>query len=170
MTYNSLLLLLAQGFGLGRVPVAPGTFGALGGLAWFALLLWFSSGFLFVIGTIILAAVSVWAGTQAERALGEKDPSSVVLDEIAAMPVCFAALLVINWNQNGRIPGIDFFFGAQGWIWTIGVFLGFRFFDIVKPWPVRQTQDLPGGWGVTVDDLVAALYVNVCVALIVWLR
>jgi phosphatidylglycerophosphatase A len=41
-----------------------------------------------------------------------------------------------------------------------GVFAAFRLFDILKPWPVRQSQVLPGGWGITIDDLLAAVYVN----------
>jgi phosphatidylglycerophosphatase A len=44
---------------------------------------------------------------------------------------------------------------------SIGIFALFRFFDILKPWPVRQSQKLPGGWGVTVDDVLAAGYVNI---------
>ena len=43
---------------------------------------------------------------------------------------------------------------------TVAVFAAFRFFDVVKPWPVHQSQSLPGGWGVTVDDALAAVYVN----------
>jgi phosphatidylglycerophosphatase A len=49
---------------------------------------------------------------------------------------------------------------------TFGVFAAFRFFDIVKPWPVRQSQSLPGGWGITVDDVLAAGYVNVTILVI----
>ena len=49
------------------------------------------------------------------------------------------------------------------WPLTLGVFALFRFFDVVKPWPVRQSQSLPGGWGVTVDDALAAVYVNLTV-------
>ena len=49
---------------------------------------------------------------------------------------------------------------ARTWPLTLGVFALFRFFDVVKPWPVRQSQALPGGWGITVDDALAAVYVN----------
>ena len=47
----------------------------------------------------------------------------------------------------------------------VAVFAAFRFFDVLKPWPVRQSQRLPGGWGVTMDDVLAALYVNLLAAL-----
>jgi phosphatidylglycerophosphatase A len=49
---------------------------------------------------------------------------------------------------------------------AIGVFAAFRFFDVAKPWPVRQSQALPGGWGITVDDFLAAFYVNAVVLLV----
>ena len=49
---------------------------------------------------------------------------------------------------------------------TLGVFALFRFFDVLKPWPVQQSQSLPGGWGVTIDDVLAAIYVNLAVLLV----
>jgi phosphatidylglycerophosphatase A len=49
---------------------------------------------------------------------------------------------------------------------SLGVFVLFRFFDVLKPWPVRESQILPGGWGVTVDDVLAALYVNAVVLVV----
>jgi phosphatidylglycerophosphatase A len=55
--------------------------------------------------------------------------------------------------------------GQDVWL-TAGFFAAFRFFDVLKPWPVRQSQALPGGWGVTVDDLLAALYVNLLLAVV----
>ena len=96
----------------------------------------------------------------AEKALGEKDPGSVVLDEIIAVPLCFAAWVVSQLHATGQIPEPSYFFSGNNWLGIIGIFAAFRLFDIWKPWPVRQSQALPGGWGVTVDDLLAAIYVN----------
>ncbi len=158
-----LSLWLAQGFGVGRIPVAPGTFGSVVGLAWFALLLTVPNGLLFAGGILGGIVLSIAVGGPAERLLGAKDPGSVVLDEIVAMPVCFLSWIAILFWERGVWPSVESFFGRSSWIETAGVFLAFRFFDIVKPWPVRQSQSWPGGWGITVDDLMAAAYVNLCV-------
>jgi len=154
------MLLVAQGLGVGRLPVAPGTFGSLVGLGWTALLLQSRSPWLILAGLLAGIVLSVWLTGQAERILGQRDPASVVLDEIVAMPVCFAAWIGQEWVRLGQRPELGRLLGGSGWLWLVGLFLAFRFFDIVKPWPVRQSQRLSGGWGVTVDDLLAALYVN----------
>ena len=107
----------------------------------------------------------------AERRSGfcsETDPGSVVLDEIAAMPVCCVSwVLLFARQQHGVWPEPLQLLSRPHWIWLVGIFIAFRVFDIAKPWPVRQSQSLPGGWGVTVDDVLAAGYVNV-VVLIAW--
>ncbi len=161
-----LVLSLAQGFGLGRIPVAPGTFGSVAGMVWFFLLASFPSALVFVGGAVVAVSLSVWLTGAAERLLGAKDPSSVVLDEIVAVPSCFASWMVIVWIQKGQWPGPDFFLGSEKWLATLGVFGAFRFFDVLKPWPVRQVQSLPGGYGVVFDDLAAAAYVNLCVVVL----
>jgi phosphatidylglycerophosphatase A len=159
-------LWIAQGFGVGRIPVAPGTFGSLVGVLWFGLLLMTGSLWLFTAGTIAGVALSVWLCDVGEKALGKKDPSSVVLDEIAALPVCFFAWVAILLCQTGSLPAFAHFFSARTWPLTLGVFVACRFFDIAKPWPVRQSQSLPGGWGITIDDVLASVYVNVVVLLV----
>jgi phosphatidylglycerophosphatase A len=159
-------LWLAQGLGIGRIPVAPGTFGALAGLLWFVVLLAPGRLWVFAAGALAGVALSVWLCDAGERILGQKDPGSVVLDEIVAMPVCFAAWVAILYCQTRALPGPEMFFSARNWPLALGVFLAFRFFDIAKPWPVHQSQSLPGGWGITVDDLLAAVYVNILVLLV----
>jgi phosphatidylglycerophosphatase A len=160
------MLWIAQGFGVGRIPVAPGTFGSLAGLLWFGLLV--SSGrlWLLALGTLFGIALSVWLCGRAETILGQKDPGSIVLDEIVAMPVCFFGWIGIAICRTGSFPSLADFFGAKTWLLTLGVFVAFRFFDIAKPWPVRSSQALPGGWGVTIDDLLAALYFNAVILLV----
>ncbi|HZI32000.1 MAG TPA: phosphatidylglycerophosphatase A, partial [Candidatus Binatia bacterium] len=83
MNFN-VMVWIAQGFGVGRIPFAPGTFGSVVGLLWFALLLWPGNLWFLVGGIIVGVLVSVWFCGAAEKALNQKDPSSVVLDEIAA--------------------------------------------------------------------------------------
>ena len=163
---NRFQLLIAQGFGLGRIPVAPGTFGSVLGAGWFALLVAFGRPWVLLAGTLAGAALSVWLCGVAERLLGETDPGSVVLDEITAMPLCFFTWVGVEFLRTGSWPGPDYFFSQFHWLGVAGVFAAFRLFDVLKPWPVRQSQALPGGWGVTVDDFLAAIYVNVVVLLI----
>lgn len=167
---STFLLWLAQGFGAGRIPVGPGTFGSLAGLLWFAVLLVPRSPLVFVCGVILGTILSVFVCGQAERILHQKDPGSVVLDEIIAMPLCFAVWLAAAWKSTGRWPGPEFFFSETGWPMTVAVFVLFRICDIGKPWPVGKSQSLPGGWGVTLDDVLAALYVNVVLAVALWLK
>jgi phosphatidylglycerophosphatase A len=168
---NALALWLAQGFGVGRIPVAPGTFGSIVGLGWVALLLCASNFWLYLAGSLVGLGLSVFCCERAEVLLEKKDPSSVVLDEIAAMPVCFAAWIVLFCSRQHAWPSAADLFNREAWLWSLGIFLAFRFFDVIKPWPVHQSQKLPGGWGVTADDLLAALYVNVCtLAVFFWLE
>jgi phosphatidylglycerophosphatase A len=159
----SLKLWIAQGFGLGRIPRAPGTFGSIEGILWFALLVSIGRPWIFAAGTLAGIALSVWLCGEGEKILHQTDPGSVVLDEIIAMPVCFLAWVGILYWRTGTFPGLESFFSGRTWPLVVGVFAAFRFFDIVKPWPVRQSQALPGGWGVTIDDLLAAVYVNLVV-------
>jgi phosphatidylglycerophosphatase A len=143
---DRFILLIAQGLGTGRSPVAPGTVGTLLGLPLFILLLLPGSFAFFVGSLVVLGVVSVWFCGRAETILGLRDPGSVVIDEIVAVPLCFAGWVSSLYFANGSMPE-----------WT---YLLFRLFDIAKPWPIGPSQAFPGGWGVTIDDLLAALYVN----------
>lgn len=159
---NRFTLWLAQGFGIGRIPLAPGTFGSLVGLGWLALLLVPGNLWVFIGGTIFGLAASVRFCGAAERILKQTDPGSVVLDEIVAVPLCFAGWVGVVFAETGQMPTPGYFFAPETLLPTVGIFLTFRVFDVVKPWPVRQSQSLPGGWGVTADDVLAAVYVNLC--------
>jgi len=153
-------LFVAQGFGIGRIPFAPGTFGTLFGFAWFALLIAMGNFWAYLAAVIESIALSIWLCDEAEKILGKTDPGSVVLDEIVAIPLCFLPWLISEWIRRDHVmPPLETFFTGQSLIWTALIFAAFRLFDIWKPWPVRGLQRLPGGWGVTVDDLAAALYV-----------
>lgn len=157
----SLTLWIARGFGVGRVPFAPGTFGSVVGLLWFAVLLLTQTLWGFLGGLVggVIAAVAICG--KAERILQQRDPGSIVLDEICAVPICFIPWVVTEALHKGAWPPLQTFFAAETWYFTAVIFVLFRLFDILKPWPVRQSQRLPGGWGVVVDDVLAALYVCV---------
>ena len=113
--------------------------------------------------TILGLALSVWLCGVGEKVLKRSDPGSVVFDEIAAIPLCFLGWLLIVFFKTGSLPGWEYFISRRVWPLTLGVFVLFRIFDVWKPWPVRQSQSLSGGWGVTVDDALAAIYVNLMV-------
>ena len=131
---------IASGIGIGLSPVAPGTMGSLAALLpwWFYLQHASLPVQLTIIGATFVVGV-VTANWVIEKT-GVQDPSVVVLDEFIGQ---WIALLL----------------APAGLIWMALGFGLFRLFDIWKPWPVRQSQCLPGGWGVTVDDLLAAAYV-----------
>ena len=165
----SVRVFVAQGFGIGWIPFAPGTFGSLLGLVWFAMLVATGNFWAYLAGAIEGIAFSIWLCDDAEKLLGETDPGSVVLDEIIAIPFCFLPWIASEWWQLGVLPPVEHFFTGNALWLTLGLVLLFRVFDIWKPWPVRQAQRLPGGWGVTVDDLLAAVYVAlISIVLLRW--
>ena len=88
---------------------------------------------------VAVTGVGIWAGGRVERSLGAKDPGIIVIDEVAGM-----LLSVLTLPRT--IPVL------------LTAFVLFRFFDVWKPFPARQSQSLRGGFGVMVDDLIAGLY------------
>ena len=161
---NKFIVWIAQGCGIGRIPVAPGTFGSVLGVLFFLSLVKYGP-ILFGIAVLLSILLSVNFCDAAEKFLKEKDPSSVVLDEIVALPVCFLTWIAVFYAQKGAWPTARYFVAGKNLFLTIGVFVLFRVFDIWKPWPVKQSQKLTGGLGVTMDDILAAIYVNVCCAI-----
>jgi len=155
----SLTLWIARGFDVGCIPFAPGTFGSVLGLLWFTILLSTHNLWLFIAGIVAGVLASVPICGKAERILELRDPGSIVLDEISAVPLCFVPWVASEWLRKGGWPPLEAFFGEKTLYLTVIIFALFRVFDILKPWPVRQSQRLPGGWGVVMDDVLAALYV-----------
>jgi phosphatidylglycerophosphatase A len=133
-------LILATWFGSGFIPVASGTFGTLAAIP-FVLLLSCLGGWYGAIALVVITAVAVWTSHRTQDLLGKPDPSEVVIDEVAGFSVTMF-LLPLSWTSVG-----------------LG-FILFRFFDIVKPWPVRQAEGLKGGLGIVADDLLAGVYAH----------
>ncbi len=151
-----MILFIAQGFGVGTRLPAPGTWGSLLGLGLFVLLVGPGNYFVYLGATVLSILVSVPICTLAERALGRKDPGSVVLDELTAMPLCYLGWVTHAWLAIGNCSwGTMFAQPGAGLTFGLG-FLVFRFFDILKPWPIGAIQQLPRGWGVVLDDVLAA--------------
>ena len=143
-------LVVATGFGSGYSPFAPGTAGSALGLVLF----WPLAGrppAQVLAATAVLVLISIVAAHHAARRLGKKDPGVVVVDEVVG-----------QWVSLLLLP---FTFGTA----MAGFFL-FRLLDVVKPWPARDLERLPGGLGIVADDLMAGVYANLLlrVGLTVW--
>jgi phosphatidylglycerophosphatase A len=139
--------LLALGFGSGLSPYAPGTCGTLLALplAYALTLMPLASA---VAAVVVFVLGGVWICGESARRLGTHDHPGIVWDEIAAM--CLLALLL-----------------PPGLLWLAAGFLLFRFFDIVKPWPIRDLDhSLGGGLGIMLDDLAAAVFAAIALRLI----
>ena len=134
-------LLLATAGGLGYAPVAPGTVGSLPGVA----LAWIvgdaASGWALAAALAVVAAAGTWAAGVAARHAGADDPGLVVVDVVAGQTM---TLLFLPPTPAVLACG----------------FLLFRVFDILKPFPARSLERLPGGAGIMADDLMAGIYGN----------
>jgi phosphatidylglycerophosphatase A len=142
--------ILAFGFGTGLAPFAPGTFGSLPGV----LLFWLTMDFGLHVQLGIAAAMTVagiWICGESARRIGVHDHGGIVWDEIVGM---YVTLIVAPVS-------------VVGWVLA---FVFFRVMDIVKPWPIRDLDHrIDGGVGIMLDDLVAALYAAILLALYGWL-
>lgn len=167
---NRCLLLMAQGLGSGRIPGAPGTWGSLVGLVWFGCLAAFGNLWVYAVGTVLLLAAAVPICERAERLLQAPDPGSVVLDEIAAVPLCFIGWVIGDQLREGAAPAWPVFFTGAGLWWTVTAFAIFRVLDACKPFPIGRCQRLPGGWGIVADDVAAGLLTGAAVGLARWFR
>ena len=143
---------VATGFGLGRSPFAPGTVGSFLGIP---LVLAFSlldgrPGIQIALA-LALAAVAIPVCGIAERHFGRKDPGCIVADEYLLLPIPFIGRGPLwEWLSGADVP--------RAIALLVAGFLVARICDICKPTPVRQSQALPGGLGIVVDDFLASLY------------
>lgn len=157
--------------GLGRLRPASGTWGSLppliaaaallalgvcpfcGGFLSWEWLIYFATLKAFI---LIFSAACIFLGDRAEAEFGEPDPSNVVADESAGMAL---TLMLI---PTGALAG--------GVLQTAGVlataFVLWRIMDILKPWPANALQRIPGGWGILLDDLAAAVYAGLAMILL----
>ena len=147
---------------LGRLR-APGTWGSAAGVLWWALVvrLAYNKGWqhelafdcLVVLFGIVLCGV-------AAAIIGRKDPQEINLDEFVAMPLVYLANPLGPAMHGGTKTGLLFI--------LLG-FLLFRLFDITKPFGIKALEKLPGGFGIVLDDVMAAIYANLVLHAIAWL-
>lgn len=148
---GTLAAVVATGFGIGLIPLAPGTFGTLLGipLAWGVQQA--PGVVLRLLAIVAVCVVGIPLCTLAARRLGgQKDPGSIVLDEIASLPITF---FLISLDSVAVV--------AAG-------FMLHRLFDITKPPPARQLERLPAGLGIMADDWIAGIYSNLALRLVLW--
>ena len=145
-------LLIATCFGIGYLPRAPGTWASLVGAAIYFgiaergsnLYLHFTYFVVLLLPPVLvlaIALVGVWAAGHVEKHSGRKDPQFVVIDEV-----------------SGQLFTYVLGFASPNWKYLFLGFILFRVFDIWKPFPARQAESLPRGWGIMADDWVAAIY------------
>ncbi len=129
---------VATWFGCGLLPRAPGTMGTLGAIPLYVLVV--RGGRAGVgLAACVVTLVGVWAASAVAREIGKKDPQIVVVDEVAGLLVTMLPMAELSWRAV-----------------AVG-FVLFRALDIAKPWPVRDFEKLPGGWGIVMDDVVAGV-------------
>jgi len=143
---NPMVALLATGLGSGMIRPYSGSWGSIPAvLVGWGILRTGNDALMFV-STVAMIVLSVWVSARAEPLFGH-DSGRIVIDEWAG---AFVALLGLPTHWHMMIP----------------VFVLFRIFDVAKPWPCRRLESLPGGWGVTADDIGAGVYTNVACRLL----
>jgi phosphatidylglycerophosphatase A len=142
--------LLSSWFYSGYFPFASGTAGTAATIPLVLLLWWVGSWPLHLLAAIAVFGLGIWSARDAEALYGKKDPGQVVIDETAGYLV--ATLLIP--------PGLT----------TLGLsFFLFRLFDVLKPPPARQLESLEGALGIMADDVVAGLFANLALQLVLYL-
>ena len=167
---NRTTLWLATGGGLGRFPIMPGTLGSLLGMFWLGALISLPNAGWSLALAIVAWPLGIPICDKAEKLLNRHDPSSVVLDEILAVP--FAAFGWLAWNRPFSNPTGDHWCllaFSQCFLGAAIVFVSFRFFDICKPWPIGIFQKRSGGFSVMFDDLMAAGFTSLVTYPVFWL-
>jgi phosphatidylglycerophosphatase A len=144
---------LATAGGIGYSPRAPGTIGALLGVALTVAISQIPSWSLQAVVILGLCAAGVPICHVVARQSGKSDPSFVIYDEIVTVPIVFLG------QGSMDLPPVSILLSG---------FLLHRFFDITKPPPIRQLEMLPGGWGIMLDDVAAAAFA--CIVLTLALR
>ncbi|HJX34032.1 MAG TPA: phosphatidylglycerophosphatase A [Desulfatiglandales bacterium] len=147
---EAFILLLSSWFGVGRLPLAPGTLGTLGAVPLVLIISYFGP-VPSVISLAVIIPLAVWTSGISQKLLGKDDPPEVVIDEVAGY---FVAVFLLPFSWWSFIPG----------------FLLFRIFDILKPFPIRMIhKKVSGGIGICLDDIAAGVYANVCIRLLLFL-
>ena len=143
--------IIATVFGIGYFPIAPGTLTSLIVVFLYKLFLHKLSWPIYILLFFLLFFVGVFASSKFASELRKKDPGNIVIDEATGQ-----FLLLFRMSED--------------WLPLLLSFLLFRLFDIIKPFPIRKVENFPLGWGIMMDDLLAAIYAGVIVNLYIILK
>jgi phosphatidylglycerophosphatase A len=158
-------IFMATAAGLGYFPKAPGTLGSLAGILLSVMVSWLASrsaiaamslerdisfwterywipGGTVILATVVVAVVGVWASDRVANYSHQEDPQFIVIDEVSGQQLTYLLAFAVGGN----------------WKYLLLGFILFRVFDIWKPFPARQAESLPGGWGIMADDWIAGIY------------
>lgn len=149
--------LFTSCFGLGLLPLAPGTWGSLPPAAVFALLAYLQTPVVVIVVAmaafvLVGSVICVMFAPTVAAAVGKEDPGEVVADEFAGQSLVFIPAVLLSQLQPLLMAGLGFVL--------------FRLFDIAKPWPIRKLEKLPNGWGILADDLLAGVYAAILLLLV----
>jgi phosphatidylglycerophosphatase A len=154
---SDYLALALSTWGVGYLPLMPGTFGSLVGVGLFLCLVETTGGIVRLaavfLSVIVISLGGIWAASRTEKLFGLKDPGKVVVDEVAGQLLALMPLAFLTRNPPALAVIVSF---------TL-----FRFFDIVKPYPAGRLEKLRGGFGIMCDDLVAGAYAALVLAVTV---
>ena len=132
--------------GIGMVPIAPGTFGSITAWIIFVYLSHFISMINMLILTITFFILSIWICSEASKDLENKDHKSIVIDELVGMWIALLPVLVIANSQFERT------------VYALAALILFRFFDILKPFPISYfDKNYKNGFGIVIDDVISGL-------------
>ena len=132
--------------GIGMVPIAPGTFGSITAWIIFVYLSHFISMINMLILTILFFILSIWICSEASKDLENKDHKSIVIDELVGMWIALLPVLVIANSQYERT------------VYALAALILFRFFDILKPFPISYfDKNYKNGLGIVIDDVISGL-------------
>lgn len=152
---KSLSKIIATFFGVGYFPVAPGTLTSLIVVLLYKFYLHRLSWPIYLLLLFLMFVVGIFTSTKYSLEVNRQDPRRIVIDE-----ACGQLLVLFRIGESW----------GTGWLPLLTCFLLFRIFDIIKPYPIKKVETLPEGWGIVMDDLVAAVYAGVIINLYLLLR
>lgn len=144
------IIIIASFFGIGYLPVCPGTFASFFAIGIYAIIgdLGIIIKLFFI---LILFNIGVYAANFVEKALNKKDPGVIVIDEVIGYLI---TVYLLPFNVLYAVLG----------------FILFRFYDIIKPYPIKKIEKICGGWGIMLDDVLAGIYACITLNIILMLK
>lgn len=130
-----------------------------------------------IVAVVLIGLVGVWSATRSAQYAGIEDPQYVVIDEVSGMHLTLVLAIMplglpthLLPADNASVFALYSAYSLLNWKYLLAGFILFRIFDIWKPFPVRQLEKLPGGWGIMADDWMAGIYAAILLRLALHFR